>query len=68
MPMPGSTPSSATPASAIIDSANSMRRWSQSRRVPLMSARDSAAAMTTAPSVGWGTYCISDGREHAERA
>ena len=27
--------------------------------MPAMSASDSAAAMTMAPSVGWGTYCIS---------
>ena len=35
-----------------------MRRWFHSRRVAGMSASDSAAAMTMAPRVGCGTYCM----------
>ena len=44
----------------MIDSPNSVRRWCQSRRVPATSASDSAAAMTMAPRVGCGTYCMSE--------
>ena len=57
--MPGSTPSSATPRNAAIESPNSVRRWCQSRRVAGRSASESAAAITMAPSVGWGTYSIA---------
>ena len=52
MRMPGSTPSNATPSSAMIDSMNSVRRWCQSRREPLTSTSEIAAAMTMAASVG----------------
>ena len=41
---------------------NSTRRWCHSRMVPLMSASDSAAAITTAASVGCGRSCSSPGR------
>ena len=57
--MPGSTPSRATPSSAAIASQNSVRRCCHSRRIAGMSASDSAAAMTIAPRVGWGTYCMA---------
>ena len=43
-----------------MDSENSVRRWCHSRRVPATSASDSAAAMTIAPKVGCGTYCIRE--------
>ena len=65
--MPGSTPSSATPRNARTDSPNSIRRCCHSRLVPARSASESAAAMTTAPSVGWGTYCMSHGRQDQDQ-
>ncbi len=42
------------------DRRNSVRRCSQSRRTPATSVSDTAAAMTTAPRVGWGTYRMSE--------
>ena len=61
MAMPGSTPSRATPRKAAIDRANSVRRTSHSRLIPVRSARDKAAAITTAASVGWGRFRNSPG-------
>ena len=42
----------------MIERVNSVRRWCHSRLVAGTSASDSAAAMTIAPSVGCGTYCM----------
>ena len=44
----------------MIESVNSIRRCRHSRRVPATSAKESAAAMTMAPKVGCGTYCIAE--------
>ena len=61
MAMPGSTPRSATPANATIDTTNSIRRCFQRRTVPGMSASDNDAAMTTDASTGWGRFRNSPG-------
>ena len=61
MPMPGSTPSRATPAKATIDSENSTFRCRHSRAVAGRSASDSDAVMTTAASAGCGRFRKSPG-------
>ncbi len=54
--IPGSTPSSATPRKAAIDSRNSALRCRHSRTVAGMSARESDAVITTAARAGWGRF------------
>ena len=64
MPMPGSTPSSATPAKATIDSENSTLRCFHRRAVPGTSASDSDAVITTAARAGCGRFRKRPGRQH----
>jgi hypothetical protein len=60
--IPGSTPSSATPAKATSASVNSTRRCFHSRVIPGRSASESDAVMTTAARAGWGRFRNSPGR------
>ena len=54
--IPGSTPSSATPANAATDSRHSALRCRHNRTVPGMSASDSDAVITTAARAGLGRF------------
>ena len=54
--IPGSTPSSATPANAATDSRHSALRCRHNRTVPGMSASDSDAVITTAARAGEGRF------------